>query len=64
MDGLVIGHDDRHWRIKLTKSAQDPVLPFLFVMALNAHGLEQLDGDADLALSMHAFIARSATKLA
>ena len=49
---LVIRHDHAHWRIKLPETAQHPVLPPLFVIALNAHGGEQLFGNANLPFAM------------
>ena len=50
----IIGDDHAHRRVELPKAAQHPVLAHLLVVAGDAHGGEQLLGDADLAVAMRA----------
>jgi hypothetical protein len=64
LDRAVIGHDDGDRRIELAETAQDPVHPLFLVVALDAHRLEQLDGDLDLALAVVALVAGSHPELA
>lgn len=52
-----VGQDNGYRGIELTKAPHDPILPSYLVVAFDAHGFEQLDGDFDLALAVHAFIA-------
>ena len=50
----VVGDDHADRRVELPKAAQHPVLAHLLVVRVDAHGAEQLLGDADLALAVRA----------
>src|SRR5690606_34961349 len=57
VDRAVVGDDDGHRRVELPKAAQHPVLAPLLVLAGDAHRPEQLLGDLDLSLAVHAGVA-------
>ncbi len=51
------GDHDRDGCIELAEATHDPVLPAFFVVTFDSHGLEQLDGDLDLAIAMGTLVA-------
>ena len=60
----VIRHYDGDRCIELAKTTQHPVQPLFFVVAFNAHGTEQLLGDANLSLAVRACVIGAGAKLA
>ena len=61
---FVVGHDNRHRCIELSKSAHHPVLAPFLVVTRNAHRFKKLDSHFDLTLAVDAFIATPYRNLA
>lgn len=52
IEGAVVGDDDAHGSVELAEATHDPIVAHRLVVACDAHGREQLLGNADLALAM------------